>query len=38
MPWTKEIPHCALKFEAGEDNRILQESLSCGAWQTVSES
>ena len=29
MLWTKEIPHCAYKFEASEENRIVYESLYC---------
>ena len=26
---TKRIPHCAVKFEAGEETRIVHESLHC---------
>ena len=29
VPWTKKIPHCAVKFEASEKNRIVYESLYC---------
>ena len=28
VPWTKKIIHRAVKFEAGEENRIVNESLS----------
>ena len=31
VPWTKKIPHRAVKFEAGEENRIKYESLY---WKT----
>ena len=27
VPQTKKILHCAVKFEAGEENRIVYESL-----------
>ena len=27
VPWTKKIPHRAVKFEAGEENRVVYESL-----------
>ena len=27
VPWTNKIPHCAVEFEAGEENRIVHESL-----------
>ena len=29
MPRTKKIPHCVVKFEAGEANRIVQENVYC---------
>ena len=29
VPWTKNAPYCAVKFEAGEKNRIVYESLYC---------
>ena len=29
VPWTKKIPLRAVKFEAGEENRIVYESLFC---------
>ena len=29
LPQTKSIPHCAVKFEAGEETRIVHESLHC---------
>ena len=29
MPQTKKIPHCAVKFKAEEDNRMVYESLHC---------
>ena len=27
VPLTKKLSHCAVKFKAGEENRILHESL-----------
>ena len=27
VPRTKKIPHCVFKFEAGEENRIVNENL-----------
>ena len=29
VPRTKKIPHYAVEFEAGEENRIVYESLGC---------
>ena len=29
VPRTKKIPHCAVRFEAGEENSIIHECLYC---------
>ena len=31
VPQAKKMPHCAVKCEAGEENRIVEKGLYCSA-------